>query len=136
MGPGGVCLQAGHWRINVWEERDLYGSVAVSKGMLEFFLIVFRNLCEQLRLPVLVGTHAVGELVGAAENVGELVEALRSHPSWVRMAEDLSSIRELLLPVPVAGGGERSRALRECVLACVTSERAEEVLGEAAELRV
>ena len=119
----------------MWEERDLYGSVAMSKGMFEFFLNVFRRLSEKLKLPVLVGTHAVGELVGAAENVGELAEALRSYPTWVRMAADLSSIKEMLLPVPIAAG-ERSRALRECVLARVTSVRAGEALGEAAELRV
>ena len=58
-GPGGVCLKAGQWQVDVGQERGLYGSVALSKGMLEFFLIVLRRVCEELRLSVLVGTHAV-----------------------------------------------------------------------------
>ena len=33
-GPGGVCLKAGQWQIDVGQERDLYGSVALSKAML------------------------------------------------------------------------------------------------------
>ena len=46
-------------------------------GMLEFFPIVLRRVCDGLQLPVLVGTHAVGALVGAVGSVGELLESLK-----------------------------------------------------------
>ena len=125
-------LKAGQWPIDVWQERDLYGSVALSKGLLEFFLIVFRRVCDELRLPVLVGTHAVGERVGAVGNAAEVLEAVQSYPTWVRMSQNLADVEELLLPVPVTSG----KSLRDCVLVSVRSEREGELLGAAAELRV
>ena len=85
-----------------------------------------------MKLPVLVGARAVGALVGAVGSVGELLEKLRASPTWVRMAQDLPDVQEMLMPVPVTAG----KSLRECVLVSVRSVRQGERLGEAGQLRV
>ena len=113
--------------MNVFQERDLYESVALSKGLLEFFLIVLRRVCDALRLDVMVGTHAVGEEVGSVGKVADLLEAVRGMPTWMRLAEDLPARQELLLPVPVTVGA----SLRECVLVEVRSTVVGEALGPA-----
>ena len=95
-GPGGVCLLAGRWQLDVTQERDLGGETALSKGMLEFLLIVLRQVCEELELPVLVGSHAVGELVGSIGSVAELLERVRAFPTWMRTERDLGRMEEFL----------------------------------------
>ena len=131
-GPGGVALAAGRWQLNISQEGDLYRPVALSKGLLEFFLFVFRQVVATLGLPVVVGTHAVGELVGAAENAGALQETLRGMASWVKMVEGFGRAQELLLPLPQISG----TALRECALVSVRPVQGTERLAEAGQLRV
>ena len=81
---------------------------------------------------MVVGTHAVGELVGAAENAGALQETLRSLASWVKMVEGFGHAQVLLLPLPLTSG----TALRECALVSVRSVQGTERLAEAGQLRV
>ena len=102
--PGGVHLEAGTWKVDVKEERDLYEDRALSKGMLEFFLIVLRRVCEVLDLRVGVGTHKMGELICGASDAGELQRVLGSFASWKQMEKELPHLQELALPVPLGEG--------------------------------
>ena len=44
----GIYLHAGSWRVDIGEEQEL-AEERLLKGMLEWYLIVLRHLCEKLK---------------------------------------------------------------------------------------
>ena len=58
--PSGVTLDAGGWKVDVVEEQAL-AECRLSKGVIEFFLLILRNVCRKLKLPVALGSQKLGD---------------------------------------------------------------------------
>ena len=100
----GVCVDAGGWKVDIFEERVLCevgsgSSGRLSKSVLEFFLIVLRRIAEKLDLPVAVGTHALGSAVDESTNESLLKLKVRTWKSWAWLSEHIGSAKQFLLPV-------------------------------------
>ena len=100
----GVCVDAGGWKVDIFEERVLCevgsgSSGRLSKSVLEFFLIVLRRIAEKLDLPVAVGTHALGRAVDEFTNESLLKLTVRTWKSWAWLSERIGSAKQFLLPV-------------------------------------
>jgi hypothetical protein len=133
---GAVCaspvLVAGGWQCRVDDERMVVmEGVALTKGILEFFLVVLRRVCERLRLPLAIGTHYLGQEVAAAKNGAALRLAVSSTLSWKErggMAERCAEAEEFWLPINVNQG----KKVGDCVLVCVKAKGEGERIGERA----
>ena len=69
--------------MDVSEEACLQSeSRALSGGALEFFLKVIGRICEQLGLPLVVGSTALGRRVGDGESVDHLLITVRGWKQW------------------------------------------------------
>ena len=105
-------LQAGTWKLDVDDEKSI-GLVGrpMSKGVLEFFLVLVRHVCVVLRLPCAVGTHALGQRALVAATGHELLCQVATQPTWMGdggMKESFQRAEEVLLPVRV----DRALAMR------------------------
>jgi len=134
--PGmAVHLQAGPWKIDAFEEQGLTGSAPgaegrLLKGVLEFFLIVLRRICERLSLPIVLGTHRLGYDLQAAqteEDMALMLLTLQSWQQWERMVANTAVAEAFLVPVAL----DDNNVLRDCVLITVAPLTAGQRLGEA-----
>ena len=98
VAPGGVTLFAGTWRVNVFEEQRLQEGW-LTKGVLEFFLIVLRHVAEKLGLPLAVGSHTLGERLHSSENAAALRMAVQSWKAWEKTAAAFGAARGVVVPV-------------------------------------
>ena len=133
----GVCVDAGGWKVDVFEEQLLNSAASgaearLSKAVLEFFLKILRRLCDRMDLSVAIGTHRLGQDVFAAEDLGLLKLKLQSWESWTWMQESISKARQFLLPVVCDDG----KVPRDCVLVMVTGADEAQFLGEARSFEV
>ena len=66
----------------------------------EFFLLVLKRLCEELKLPVAIGSKTVGRSTGVAETPAQLCRVMER---WRKVWQGgvVRSKEELLLPVAV-----------------------------------
>ena len=135
-----VHLQAGSWKIDAFEEQALVGlspgaEARLLKGVMEFFLIVLRRVCERLHLPIVLGTQRLGydlQTVRNEEDMQLMLMTLKSWAHWERMVTSTASAK--LFQVPVAL--DDAKQLRDCVLVNVSPLRADESLGTASGFKV
>ena len=135
-----VHLQAGSWKIDAFEEQALVGmspgaEARLLKGVMEFFLIVLRRVCERLHLPIVLGTQRLGsdlQTVHTEEDMQLMLMTLKSWEHWDRMVATTASAK--LFQVPVAL--DDAKQLRDCVLVNVSPLRAHECLGNASGFKV
>ena len=80
----GVYVSADKWRVDVCEEAGVaLPGRPLRVDVVEFFLKVVRRICEQLALPVAIGTHKLGERLGAEESLQQLCRTgLQGWASW------------------------------------------------------
>ena len=133
----GVHLEAGRWTVGVDEESSMRGAGAgaegrLAKGVLEFFLIIFRRVTECMELPVAVGSHRLGQDIHFAEDVAFAKAVLRVQETWGRVSARIAAAEYLLLPVVL----DESKVPRDCVLVTVKSSNPGEPLARATTLRV
>jgi len=131
LGQAGVYVHAGSWRVDVVEEQELFEG-RLLKGMLEFYLIVMRRMCEKLALPVAIGSHTLGMAIAAAADASGLRLAVQGLKHWPEIAASMERAREALFPIIL----EDSRVQRKCVLVHVSAGHGEERLVTASSLRV
>ena len=121
----GVCIEAGRWKVDVFEEQMLSSGAScdegrLSKAVIEFFLMVLKRISVGLELPVALPTHKLGQEVGAAEEVAFLRLKLQSWESWPSMKASIARARHVILPIVL----DEPKVPRDVVLVCVTrSER-------------
>ena len=127
----GAELSAGAWKVKVYEEQCL-AEGRLSKGAMEFFLVLLRAVCSQLHLPLALGSQKLGLLARATENPAVFLEIVRGWTSWSCLAEEIKRARELLVPVCL----DDNMLPRDCVYAVVTAAEAGQTLGAARLLRV
>ena len=97
----GVPLVADGFRVDVQRQCDLLEPArTIRKDVLEFFLRLVRHVCQRLRLPVDVGTSALGVRVGSAETVAHLCDTVEGWSSWREGGRwRARAAQEFLLPV-------------------------------------
>ena len=100
----GVYLNAGFWQVDVGEGQCLVGlghglPFRMTKGLLEFFLLVLRRISEKLALPVYVAPHAVGLRIHEVEDLELLQLKLRTWKSWPAVAAAIQECQQLFVPV-------------------------------------
>ena len=131
VGSAGVFVHAGTWRVDIAEEQGLRDG-RLLKGMLEFFLIVLRRLCQTLGLPAAIGSHRLGLAVAAADDASALRLLVQGWEQWLEMAQRIRESKELLAPVVL----EDARVQRRCVLVRVLAQGGADSLAAAAVLEV
>ena len=107
----GIYLHAGSWRVDIGEEQEL-AEGRLLKGMLEWYLIVLRHLCEKLKLPVAVGSHTVGMALGGSQDAEDLRLKVQGMEHWPAIAASMRTAKEALFPVIL----EEGRVQQKCVL--------------------
>jgi hypothetical protein len=132
----GVFVQAGAWKVDVSEEQRLAESGTLFGPTCEFFLIVLRRVCARLRLPVAVGSVALGTRLGAVDRSTDRLlpssaDVRRAWSSW--RPEELRDASVFLVPIGLLG--QRDVAV-DWVFACVSAGGAGETLGNTRKLRV
>ena len=63
----GVNVLAKGWWVDLSAETQLRNNRTLPNGVLEFFLIVFREACSTLELQLYLGTTALGKRTASAE---------------------------------------------------------------------
>ena len=96
---GGSVLKMEEWKINVRSE-DALARGRLQEEVLEFFLLVLRRICDELQLPIFVGSKTVGKAVGAAATSVQLCNKIRK---WEHVwpVGVVRTKQELLIPVAV-----------------------------------
>ena len=132
-GPGstGVFVSASRWRVDVAEEQELFDG-RVLTGMMEFYLITLRRICEGLGLPVALGSHKLGMMIAAASDASSLRLRVQGMDHWPDIASSFKNAREALFPVFL----DDARVKRKCLLLRVSATEASETLLTASRLRV
>ena len=131
VGPVGVYVHAGTWRVDIVEEQELCDG-RLLKGMLEFYLIVLRRLCQRLGLPVAIGSHRLGFAIAAADDASALRLIVQGWEQWQEMSQSIRESQELLVPVVL----EDARVQRRCVLVRVLAQGGADNLASAGVLEV
>ena len=136
----GVYLNAGSWQVDVGEGQCLVGlghglPFRMTKGLLEFFLLVLRRISEKLALPVYVAPHAVGLRIHEVEDLELLQLKLRTWKSWPAVAAAIQECQQLFVPV-VLENTSHSKDIKDCVLLVVSSAGDQQKLGDADDLRI
>ena len=111
FGTAGVYMYAGQWRVDVAEEQELFDG-RLLKGMLEFFLLVLRRVCQKLDLPVAIGSHKLGKAVSVAEDSFALRLMVQGWEQWQDMTRALRQAKQFLVPVVL----DDARVQRKCLL--------------------
>ena len=80
----GVTISADKWAVYVCEEVQIARpDCALAPSVAEFWLKILNRICQQLALPVFVGTHRMGERVGSGESLEHFCKtALKGWASW------------------------------------------------------
>ena len=131
----GVYLNAKAWRVDVSAESMLRSGRPVRKEVLEFFLILLKQVCSVLGLSIAIGTTALGTRLGSGE---ELDLLLRRIQSWTQWGSDekqrMRDASEFLVPVCEDSQGKSRQ--HDWVLARVVPGDGAATLGAASSLRV
>ena len=127
----GVNLMAGTWGISVFEEQ-MMGEGRLSKGALEFFLIVLRHVCGILQLPWVLGSHKMGLHVHTASSVARLRLIVRTWKSRLALEGDLADAQRFIVPVRIEDG----KVCKDCVFLAVESQVPKQALPSASRLMV
>jgi len=130
-----VQLQAGAWKIDAFEEQNLLGVAPgvegrLLKGVLDFFVIVLRRLCDRLQLPVSLAPHKLGldlQLAHSEEDMALTLLKWESYKHWGQLVASTADAEIFLAVVPV----EDAALLRDCVLVAISPSDANERLGQA-----
>ncbi len=125
----GISLSAGKWNVDVSEEQRI--SECLRPGTCEFFLIVLRRICSRLRLPMAIGTVALGRRLGAAEYLSDRLMKVEGWMSW--KPEEVREAEEFLVPIGLQGQRD---SVVDWILARVSSVDVGVPLGGATALRV
>ena len=64
------------WRVVLAENEDALARGRLQEEALEFFLLVLKRLCEELKLPVAIGSKTVGRAAGVAETLANFCRAM------------------------------------------------------------
>jgi ATP-dependent DNA helicase PIF1 len=127
-----VDLRACGWRVSVFIEEALRECKPVAKDTVEFFLILARLVCRELKLPFCIGSVALGQRLVSSVSSQESFEELRGNvlgwASWRR--SDVLGSELFLLPVPL----HDSQQCREWLLLSLGSASDGEVLRGASSL--
>ena len=80
----GVYVLADKWKVDVCEETGVALPGRPLRGdIVEFFLKVVRRICEKMGLPVALGTHKLGERLGAGDSLEQFCRTgLQGWASW------------------------------------------------------
>ena len=78
-----VKLSAGKWPVDVDEERDVeVDGRSLRKGLFEFLLILLRNVCVELQLPLAIGSLGLGQKVLMAKTPAEAYLRVHKMTTW------------------------------------------------------
>jgi hypothetical protein len=130
-----VQLQAGAWKIDAFEEQNLLGTAAgvegrLLKGVLDFFVIVLRRVCERLQLPVSLAPHKLGldlQLAQSEEDMALTLLKWASYQHWEQLVASTADAEVFLAVIPL----EETALLRDCVLVAISPSDASKRLGQA-----
>ena len=111
MGPT-LHVTAGGWKVNGFQEEQRLAQGQLSKGLCEFFVIVFRRLCQKLSISVGLGSHKLGLHLHAAPDAAQLRLGVRCWHTWEELQQEMLSAQQVFVPVCVTD----SKVLRDCVL--------------------
>ena len=94
---GGSVLHMSDWRISVRAE-DALARGRLQEDAVEFFLLVLKQLCKTLELPLAVGSKTVGKEVGRQESSARLAQVMQK---WRKVWcwDEVREKQELVLPV-------------------------------------
>ena len=127
---GGINLLMHGWRLNVRAE-DALARGRLEEEALEFFLLVLKQICKRLKLPIEIGSKTVGKEVGRQENVAGLAR-VRARWQQVWSSEHVRAKETLILPVAL----DDKNLPQDWVCVLVRSAVSGQCLGEARRLRV
>ena len=127
MRGGSVSFMDG-WRVNVRAE-DALARGRLQEDAMEFFLLVLKQVCKVLSLPIAIGSKTVGKEVGRQENAGKLARVMENwRQVWAR--DQVRAKEALVLPVAL----DERTVPQDWVCVVVRSITAGEKLGDAKQL--
>jgi len=125
-----VLYVDGGWRVSVRAE-DALARGRLQEDALEFFLAVLKRVCQEMKLPLAVGSKTVGREVGRQETPAGLARVMQKwRKVWPR--DEVRQQVELVLPVAFDDKPLPQDWVCVVVRSCVAGEK----LGDAKRLHV